>query len=279
MRRTVADQIEEQVELTPRTSEEVTSESTEVAARVDNVSFRYGTEVRLVLKEVSLTLRAGEIVSIVGPSGCGKSTLLRIIAGLLPPLKGSVQISKPADVKTDRPSCSMVFQEDTLLPWLRLETNVRLAFKFRGVKTKESENRVNRLIEMAGLTDAVRAYPYELSGGMRRRAAVVGAVAPLPRLLLLDEPFSALDEPTRIQLHGDLYRLFREFHITTLLVTHDIGEAISLSDRILVLSRAPARVVWECSTDLGVERDMSTLRTKDRFLELYGDLWRELNGA
>lgn len=255
------------------------SDNREIAAQVEDVSFRYESDGRSVLEKVNLALEVGEIVSVVGPSGCGKSTLLRIIAGLLRPSSGRVQISKSPAGGGIRPSCTMVFQEDTLLPWLRLETNVRLAFKFRGIHDPESEERTKHLMEMAGLADAVRLYPYQLSGGMRRRAAVVGAVAPLPRLLLLDEPFSALDEPTRIQLHSDLYRLFRQFNVTILLVTHDIGEAISLSDRVLVLSHAPARVVWECSTELGLERDMHTLRSSDRFLRLYGDLWRELNHA
>lgn len=251
----------------------------EVAATLQNISFRYNSEGKLIIKDASLALGTGEIVSIIGPSGCGKSTLLRIISGLLKPTSGTVRISEPPEKSAERPPCTMVFQEDTLLPWLRLDSNVRLAFKYRGIRSREANERASQLINMVGLTDSAKSYPYQLSGGMRRRATVVAAVAPLPRLLLLDEPFSALDEPTRIQLHGDLYRLFREFGITTLLVTHDIGEAVSLSDRVLVMSRPPSAVVWQCHTGLGDERDMNTIRTTDKFLSLYGDLWRELNQA
>jgi ABC-type nitrate/sulfonate/bicarbonate transport system ATPase subunit len=175
----------------------------------------------------------------------------------------------------------MLFQEDTLLPWMRVKDNASLFNKFQRrhggkSKGKTPADTVAELLQMVGLNTVLDLYPYQLSGGMKRRLAVVAAVASLPQLLLLDEPFSALDEPTRIAIHGEVYSVLRRYGIGSILVTHDIAEAISLSDRVLVLSKSPSVVAKEFTVGFGAERDMMALRSSPEFLELYGELWESL---
>lgn len=226
-----------------------------------------------VLERLSLSLRMGEIISVIGPSGCGKSTLLRLLAGLLPVQQGTIDIAEPQEHRHSR---AMVFQDDTLLPWLRVRENAALVTKFQPSRRAELDKLIDELLEMVGLKEFAQSYPYQLSGGMKRRLAVVVAVATLPQMLLLDEPFSALDEPTRVGIHAEVYALVRRFRVGTVLVTHDLGEALCLSDRILLLSRRPAHVVREYVVPLGSERKMMELRSKAEFLSLYGTIWEEL---
>lgn len=237
-----------------------------------HISYRYpeGTH---AIGDVNLDLRRGEVVSIVGPSGCGKSTLLRLVAALREPSSG---IIKRHYGRSDRHGCSMVFQEDTLLPWLKVKDNVGMYYRFRGSTGEDARRHIAELLSMVGLSHFADFYPYQLSGGMRRRVAMLAAVAPLPDLLLLDEPFSALDEPTRIEVHQDLHMLIRRLGISALLVTHDLAEAVTLSDRVLVLSRPPSAVVEEVIVPFGRDRDMTNLRDDPRFLDAYGHLWRTL---
>jgi ABC-type nitrate/sulfonate/bicarbonate transport system ATPase subunit len=155
-----------------------------------------------------------------------------------------------------------------------VKDNVGLYYRFRH---SNGSKHVRELLEMVGLADFAGYYPKQLSGGMKRRVAMLKAVAPHPELLLLDEPFSALDEPSRVAIHREVYMLVRRLQITAVLVTHDLGEAITLSDRIILLSRAPARVVEEYEIPFPRDRDISGLRTQAEFLELYGRLWNELN--
>jgi NitT/TauT family transport system ATP-binding protein len=244
-----------------------------VILRVDRVGYAFDSGLR-VLDGVSLDLRMGEIVSVVGPSGCGKSTLLRLISGLAAASEGTVRVREP---EGDRHPCAMVFQEDTLLPWLRVRDNAALVTKFRRSRRRQEAAPVDELLDMVGLREFSRSYPYQLSGGMKRRLAVVVAVAALPQMLLFDEPFSALDEPTRISVHAEVYALLRRFRIGTVLVTHDLGEALCLSDRILLLSNRPARVVEEWAVPFGTERDMRALRSNPEFLSLYGLIWKALS--
>jgi ABC-type nitrate/sulfonate/bicarbonate transport system ATPase subunit len=170
----------------------------------------------------------------------------------------------------------MVFQEDTLLPWFRVRDNVGLYFKLHHKRGADVSKHVAGLLKMVGLSGFADYFPSQLSGGMKRRVSMLTAVAPLPDLLLLDEPFSALDEPTRIAIHQDLYRLIKEFGISAVLVTHDLAEAITLSDRVLMLSGAPARIISEVTVPFGHERDLMDLRGSPEFLRLYGHLWNEL---
>jgi NitT/TauT family transport system ATP-binding protein len=242
-----------------------------LAVAASGLNYRYPNGLEAI-GDFSADVQGGEIVSMVGPSGCGKSTLLRILAGLREPSGGC--LSRPK-AEEGRHGCTMVFQEDTLLPWLKVADNVRLFYRFKGERASRSRQRVTELLTMVGLERFADSYPSQLSGGMRRRVAVLAAVAPLPELLLLDEPFSALDEPTRISVHQDVYRLIRNFGITAILVTHDLGEAVSLSDRILLLSSSPSRIVKEYRTPFGSDRDLMDVRSDPRFLEMYGEIWHD----
>jgi len=251
------------------------------------VHFSYPNGLR-VLDGISLAVPAGEIVGIVGPSGCGKSTLLALIAGLARPSFGSIE--RRFD-KSGRHPLSMVFQKDTLLPWLTAAENVRFfaRFKKHGYKhrlfpparpkrsTRKLDARVMELLEMGHLADHAKAYPYQLSGGMRRRLAFLAGVAVDPQLLLLDEPFSSVDEPTRVGIHQDVFHIARKMKMTMFLVTHDLAEAITLCDRVLILTNRPARTVRQDAIPFGDERQMLELRKSETFLELYGGLWNELS--
>ena len=251
----------------------VTAGVARVILRANQVGYTFEAGLR-VLDGVPLELHTGEIVAVVGPSGCGKSTLLRLIAGLISAQEGHIEVAAP---DAQRHPCAMVFQEDTLLPWLRVRDNAALVTKFQRSRRNEKNALVDSLLAMVGLKEFARSYPYQLSGGMKRRLAVVVAVATLPQMLLFDEPFSALDEPTRISVHAEVYALLRRFSIGTILVTHDLAEALCLSDRILLLSSRPAHLVEEYVVPFGPDRDMIQLRSNPEFLSLYGTIWQELS--
>jgi NitT/TauT family transport system ATP-binding protein len=253
------------------------AEPTAPLISVRDVSFAYpnGT---VAVTGVNFDLEPKTIVSLVGPSGCGKSTLLRMISGLGEPSEGTVKRDQSLGQDS---AVTMVFQNDTLFPWLTVERNVQvysrfLPFKERRAEAATRKERTAHLIEMVGLSRFSKTYPYQLSGGMRRRLAFVAAVAPSPRLLLLDEPFASVDEPTRIQIHQDILRIIREQEMTVMLVTHDLAEAISLSDRVLIMTRGPGSVYKEHKIDFGPERDVLQLRQRREYLELYGELWEDL---
>ena len=235
------------------------------------VGFAYDNGTR-ALDTLSFDLARGELLSIVGPSGCGKSTLLKLIANLRQPTSGHI-VRK---VSGERHSCSMVFQEDTLLPWRTVEENVSLYYHFRGDRSAAAKKHVADLLAMVRLSEYACFYPHQLSGGMRRRVAILAAIAPQPELLLLDEPFSALDEPTRIAIHSELHMLLKRLGISAVLVTHDLTEAVSLSDRVFILSRPPAVVVEEVHVPFGPQRNMYDLRDNPQFLGIYGRLWSKL---
>lgn len=238
-------------------------------------TFRSGTQ---ALGNLSLQIPGdGAITAIVGPSGCGKSTLLRLIAGLLNPTSG--EVVRAFGVKPERHSIGMVFQQDTLLPWLRVKDNVALFYRLRPGRLAPAEVRawVAELLAMVGLEPFADAYPKELSGGMRRRVAFLAGVASKPQLLLLDEPFSSVDEPTRIQIHQQVHAVVRRLRMSTVVVTHDLAEAISLADTVAILSNRPGRVANLRDIPLGEARDMLDLRDRREFLDLYGKLWHDLS--
>ena len=243
---------------------------------VADVTFAYPNGAT-VLDRLKIAIPEGSITGVVGPSGCGKSTLLALVAGLLAPGSGKVTWSAET-VDPPRHPLTMMFQKDTLLPWLTVEDNIGLHFRVsKSSLSKEQQRaRVADLVRLAGLVGAERKFPYQLSGGMRRRTAFLTSVAPHPRTLLLDEPFSALDEPTRIGIHQDIFDIVKREGITVLLITHDLGEAISLSDQVLVLTAQPATVFRRFEIPFGPSRDFLSLREDPKFLELYGEVWEQL---
>jgi ABC-type nitrate/sulfonate/bicarbonate transport system ATPase subunit len=200
---------------------------------------RKGTEMT-VLEDVSFVVEPGAFVTLLGTSGCGKSTLLRILAGLETGAQGQALCDGAPITGTD-PKRNLMFQEHTLFPWMTVRGNIAFALKGAGLYQRERGN-IDRWIELAGLTEFIKSYPHQLSGGMRQRAALVRALAVSPEALLLDEPLGALDNFTRMRLQEELVRLWNEQGNTMLLVTHDVDEAVYLSQRVVVMSPRPGRV-------------------------------------
>ncbi len=244
------------------------------AISLSGVRYSYpdGTE---ALGGVDLAVRRGPVHTVVGPSGCGKSTLLHLLAGLSEPTGGTIAFDR--DVEAGRHPLTMVFQKDTLLPWLTVTGNVALYFKFHPIPKAEVKERVDSLLALAGLEQFANAYPYQLSGGMRRRVAFISAIAPQPKILLLDEPFSALDEPTRIAIHQEVHAILRKLKMTCLMVTHDLAEAATLSDQVTILTSRPGRVAAQHTMPFGDSRNMLEIRQTPEFLDLYGRLWHDLS--
>jgi NitT/TauT family transport system ATP-binding protein len=232
-----------------------------------SVVFPTGTE---ALHEVSIALAPGELVAVVGPSGCGKSTLVRLLAGLIPPTRGSVRV--PAG------DLGIVFQQPTLLPWRTVVANVTLPLELVDAGGGEATARALATLARVGLGDAARAYPAELSGGMRMRAALARALVTQPRVLLLDEPFASLDELTRERLAEELGGLRTVEGFAALLVTHDVAEAVFLADRVLVLSPRPGRIVAEVAVPFGQKRSLE-LRAEPAFARLARDVSHRLREA
>jgi len=201
------------------------------------------------ISDISFDIEAGEIVALLGPSGCGKSTLLRIIAGLTPVTEGDPRVAgkSPDEAAAD---LSFVFQEPTLLPWLTVAQNIAAPLRLRGVARAERSVAVNRVLEWVRLPEKADAYPRQLSGGQKMRVSIARALALKPRLLLLDEPFGALDEMSREHLNEELRGLHREQRWTAFFVTHSVAEAVFLSDRIIVMAPNPGRIHAEISVGL-----------------------------
>ncbi|NKY57320.1 ABC transporter ATP-binding protein [Nocardia flavorosea] len=241
---------------------------------IDSVSKVYETGGRggsvTALTSVDLTLRPGEFFSLVGPSGCGKSTLLNVIAGLLSASTGHVDIGSR---RIDGPDSStgIVFQKPTLLRWLTVEENVHLPSKLRGALDAGARARAHHLFDLAGLADFRHRYPDELSGGMQQRASIVRALVADPPVLLMDEPFSALDEFTREGLQDELMRLWTDRPKTVVFITHNIAEAVYLSDRVGVMTARPGTL--REVVDIGLPRPRTAdLRTQSRFYDLVGHI-------
>ena len=221
------------------------------------------------LRDITLTVAAGEIVCVVGPSGCGKTTLLRCIGGLLPTTSGHVRlagtpVTGPAD------GLAIVFQEygRSLFPWLRVADNVALPLRAKGLAKTQRTRLVAEALAAVNLPDAGHAYPWQLSGGMQQRVAIARALAYQPRVLLMDEPFAAVDAQTRADLEDLVRTLWHTTGVTLLFVTHDIDEAVYLGQRVVVLSSSPTHVVEDLAIDLPDERDQLSTRSDPRFVEL-----------
>lgn len=244
--------------------------------RIADVSFTYPNGVQ-ALSGVNLELREREVVSVIGPSGCGKSTLVSVLSGLREST-GTVAWNRDVlhELGSGRRPFSVVFQRNTVMPWLTVEKNVAFGLRYLKLPRQDVRDRVTSLLETAGLLEFRRAYPHELSGGMERRVALLTGVATLPKLLILDEPFSALDEPTRVALHRELLVLLRQFGMSALLITHDLGEAVSLSNRVCVFSNRPARLSSVVDIMLPADRDVEKVRSTEEYQEGYRVLWESL---
>lgn len=249
------------------------------AVRLDDVAVRFRTKKKDVtaLRDVSLNVGAGEFVAIVGPSGCGKSTLLKLVAGLLAPSSGGVLLGGER-VRGPRRDIGYVFQRAALLDWRTARRNILLQAEMRGIPGAEARARADELIRMTGLSGFEDAYPHELSGGMQQRVALCRALLHEPPVLLMDEPFGALDALTREQMNVELNRIWRETGTTVLLVTHSIPEAVYLADRVVVMSPRPGTVEEIIEVGLPAERSYATTLATDQFREATGRI-RELLGA
>ncbi|MFI0485617.1 ABC transporter ATP-binding protein [Actinomadura sp. 9N215] len=230
-------------------------------------TFRGRREDVRALDPIDLTVPAGEFVAIVGPSGCGKSTLLRIVAGLMDADAGGRVEVQGRPVDGTPPDLGVVFQTHNLLPWRTIEANVGLGARLAGIPKAEVARRVPSMLEMLGLSGFARKHPHELSGGMRQRAALGQALVCRPEILLLDEPFGALDALTRDRLNVELLKIWQELRQTVLLVTHSIAEAVFLADRIIVMSQRPGAVVEDIRVDIPRPRDPATTRALPEFTE------------
>jgi NitT/TauT family transport system ATP-binding protein len=235
-----------------------------------------GTELEII-RSLSFSLYPGEIVSIVGPSGCGKTTLLNLLCRIIEPSRGSVMWhGEPAGGVP--PSVGYMLQKDLLLPWRSAIDNVMLGLQVKGMPRPQRLSRANDLLKMLGLAGFAAHYPSTLSGGMRQRVALARTLAPDPEVLLFDEPFSALDFQTKILIERDMLRLVREQRRSLLLITHDVEEAVSLSDRVIVLSQRPCSIVAEHVIDLPGDRsNLIALRETAGFAQHVRQIWAELD--
>lgn len=231
-----------------------------------------GEDIR-ALDELSLEIRGGEFFCIVGPSGCGKTTLLRILAGLEASSSGEVVITTAA---AGRPINSMVFQEQSIFPWLSVRENVGYGLRLRGIGKAERHHVADRYIKMIGLGKFADAYPHQLSGGMKQRVSVARAFANDPEILLMDEPFGALDEQNRILLQQELLRIWEDSRKTTVFITHSIDEALCLGDRVMIMTAHPGRIKAIVDIDLPRPRDIAAIRTTLLYNQLFQTIWLSL---
>jgi NitT/TauT family transport system ATP-binding protein len=234
-----------------------------VALRGVGKTFPNGT---LALKGLDLEVREGEFLSLLGPSGCGKSTALRIMAGLSAPTQGAVEWSAAAAAH-ERGRIGFVFQDPTLMPWATVFNNVHLPLKLKNVPAREAYQRVGAAIDRVGLSNFSYTHPRELSGGMRMRVSIARALVTEPTLLLMDEPFAALDEITRFKLNDDLLQMWQTMRTTVVFVTHSVFESVYLSSRIAVMAARPGRIVTELEVDAPYTRD-NNFRTSAEYTML-----------
>ncbi|MFF7757464.1 ABC transporter ATP-binding protein [Streptomyces griseorubiginosus] len=232
------------------------------------------------VRDLTFTVEAGELVCLVGPSGCGKTTLLKCMGGLLTPTAGEVRLAG-RKVTGPPPGMAFVFQEygRSLFPWMRVADNVELPLKHKDLTRARRRELVADALESVGLPDAAGAYPWQLSGGMQQRVAIARALAYEPEVLLMDEPFAAVDAQTRADLEDLVRRLWRERGITILFVTHDIDEAVYLGERVIVLSASPTVVREQLKVDLPEERDQVHTRVAPRFAELRTHVYEQIQAA
>ena len=238
-------------------------------------TFRKRDETVEAVRDINLTIAQKEIVAIIGPSGCGKSTLLNMIAGLYAPSGGSIiyKGARVSDVNTD---AGYMTQKDNLLPWRTVRDNVAFPLELAGVEKSERADRADKVIKHVGLDGFAHRYPHELSGGMRKRACLARMLTYGAETALLDEPFAALDAQLKLAMHDLLLKLAAETGQTVVLVTHDLMEAVTLADRVLVCTRRPATLALEQRIELKRPRDVLNVRFTNEFKEYYDALWERL---
>lgn len=238
-------------------------------------TFRKQAELVDAVRDINLTIERREIVAIIGPSGCGKSTLLNMIAGLYAPTSGTIVYkgTSVSDVNTD---AGYMTQKDNLLPWRTVRDNIAFPLELAGASKAERAERADQAIKHVGLDGFEHRYPHELSGGMRKRACLARMLLYGSETALLDEPFAALDAQLKLAMHDLLLRLAAETEQTVVLVTHDLMEAVTLADRVLVCTRRPATVALEQHIDLKRPRDVLNVRFTNEFKDLYDSLWERL---
>ena len=240
--------------------------------RFDHVRKEFQTKSQTVLavEDMTLDIAEGEFFMIVGPSGCGKTTLLRMIANLDRPSAGTIEISQTSE---DRPEMSMIFQGDSLFPWMTVWENASYGLRMRQVPKAQIKDVVGHYLARTGLTKFADAYPSQLSGGMRQRVGIARAFANDPDVLLMDEPFSALDEQNKVLLQTELLRIWEETRKTVLFITHSVDEAVSLGDRVMVMTAHPGREKAILDVPFDRPRDMLALRTEPAYGELVYRIW------
>jgi NitT/TauT family transport system ATP-binding protein len=253
---------------------------TEPALALDRITCRFPANGRgpgyVAVQEACLALADGEFVAVVGPTGCGKSTLLNVAAGLRAPSTGTVQVFGKKLAGLNR-HAGYMFQADSLLPWLNARDNVALGLELRGMDRKEARARADAWLARVGLRGAEQRYMHQLSGGMKKRVALAQVLVLDPKILLMDEPFSALDIQTRQMMENELLDLWSQDRKSVLFVTHDLEEAISLADRVVVLSAGPAtHPVAEFTIDIPRPRDVTEIVHLPRFVELHRQIWAAL---
>ncbi|MDH2403719.1 ABC transporter ATP-binding protein [Bradyrhizobium sp. SSUT18] len=231
----------------------------------------------VAVDDVSFEVRQGEFVALLGPSGCGKSTILNMVAGLLPRSGGHIQIDDDT-VETGKvnPRVGYVFQRDTLFPWRTVEQNIGYGLEIAGLPKTERTKRVTSAVEKAGLTGFAQSFPRMLSGGMRQRVALMRTLILEPEILLMDEPFGALDTHTKLEMHKTLLEIWERERQTVLFVTHDLGEALTLASRIILLSARPGRLKEDFDVAIPRPRDPVAIRETAEFGRLYSHIWHSL---
>lgn len=241
----------------------------------EDVSKRFGR--KLAVHGVHMDVKSGEFLCIVGPSGCGKSTLLNMVSGLHPVTSGIV-LYNGEPVSGPNRNVGYITQKDLLLPWRTVTANVRLPLELRGWSRQRSTERVQQVLDMVGLTEARAAYPYQLSGGMRKRVAIARVLAYEPKVLLMDEPFGSLDAQLRLQMHDELLRIWAHQGSTVVFVTHDLSEAITLADRIVVMTGSPGHVTLEVPVEIDRPRRAAAIQTHPRYAAIFSQLWEAIGG-
>ncbi len=251
--------------------------STRISVEALDKRFKTATTDVVAVDNVSFEVRQGEFVALLGPSGCGKSTILNMVAGLLPRTGGRIRIDAdevvPGEVNR---KVGYVFQRDTVFPWRTAEANIGYGLEIAGVPRAERQAKVARAIETAGLSGFAKSYPRMLSGGMRQRVALMRTLIMEPEILLMDEPFGALDTHTKLEMHKTLLEIWERERQTVLFVTHDLGEALTLASRIILLSARPGRLKEDFEVPFARPRDAVSLRETEEFGRLYSHIWHSL---